>query len=133
MERVEVAPELGLGPSVYGMWRLADDPDTSPAPVQAKLKACLDQGITTMDQADIYGGYRAEEIRGRALRQAPQLKDRIEVVTKCGILADAGRHAGVRVKPYDSGRAHILASVDHSLRLMGPTASTSSSYTARTR
>ncbi len=61
----------------------------------------------------------AEEILGNALRAAPHLRDRIEIVAKCGILVDAGRYAGTRVKHYDTGRAHILASVDHSLRLMG--------------
>jgi diketogulonate reductase-like aldo/keto reductase len=50
------------------MWRLGDDPDTSPAHVQAKIEACLAQGITTMDQADIYGGYTAEGLLGTAFR-----------------------------------------------------------------
>jgi predicted oxidoreductase len=54
---------------VYGMWRLGDDADTSARHVQAKVEACLAQGITTMDQADIYGGYTAEAIFGAALRR----------------------------------------------------------------
>ena len=99
------------------MWRLGDVEDTSPAHVQAKIEACLEQGITTMDQADIYGGYMAEEIMGAAL--TPAIKDQIEVVTKCDILIPAGRYADVGGKFYDTSRAHILASVDHSLRLMG--------------
>jgi predicted oxidoreductase len=119
MDRIEIAPGLTFSRIVYGMWRLGDDPDTSPAHVQAKLEACLEQGITTMDQADIYGGYRAEEMLGNALRAAPHLKDRIEIVTKCGILVGAGRYADRRVKHYETSRAHILASVDHSLQLMG--------------
>jgi predicted oxidoreductase len=85
--------------------------------VQAKIEACLEQGITTMDQADIYGGYLAEEIMGAGLTQA--IKDQIEVVTKCDILVPAGRYSDVPGKYYDTSRAHILASVDHSLRLMG--------------
>ncbi len=87
------------------------------AHVRAKIDACLDQGITTMDQADIYGGYMAEEILGAAL--TPALRDKIEIVTKCDIVAPAGRYGDARVKYYDTGRAHIMASVDHSLRLMG--------------
>ena len=104
---------------VYGMWRLGDDPDTSPAHVQAKVEACLAQGITTMDQADIYGGYVAEEIFGAALRAAPALRDQIEIVTKCDIIAPVGRHSAARVKYYDTSAAHITASVDASLRDMG--------------
>jgi predicted oxidoreductase len=119
MDRVRIADTLDFSRIVYGMWRLGDDADTSPAHVQAKIEACLAQGITTMDQADIYGGYMAEEIMGNALRAAPHLKDRIEIVTKCDIVVDAGRHAGATVKHYNTSRAHIEASVDASLRLMG--------------
>ena len=119
MDRVEIAPGLTLSRLVYGMWRLGDDADTSPAHVQAKVESCLAQGITTMDQADIYGGYTAEGLLGAALRAAPSLRDRLEIVTKCDIVAPVGRHAAARVKYYDTTRAHILASVDTSLQEMG--------------
>ena len=118
MERVTLAPGFEMSRIVYGMWRLGDDTDTSAAHVQAKIEACLAQGITTMDQADIYGGYEAEEILGTALRAAPQLKDQIEIVTKCDIVAPAGRYSDARVKYYDTSREHILRSVDYSLKLM---------------
>lgn len=118
MNRINITANLSFSRIVYGMWRLGDDSDTSVAHVQAKIEACLAQGITTMDQADIYGGYEAEEVLGHALKAAPTLKDQIEIVTKCDIVAPAGRYADARVKYYDTSRAHILASVDHSLRLM---------------
>ncbi|MEC7238365.1 MAG: aldo/keto reductase, partial [Pseudomonadota bacterium] len=119
MDRIALADDLSVSRIVYGMWRLGDDSDTSPAHVQAKIESCLDQGITTMDQAAVYGGYEAEEILGNALRAAPQLKDRIEIVTKCDIVLPTGRYADARVKHYDTSAAHITDSVDHSLRLMG--------------
>ena len=53
MERIALSDTLELSRIVYGMWRIGDDADTSPAHVQAKIEACLAQGITTMDQADI--------------------------------------------------------------------------------
>ena len=115
MQRAILAPDFSLSRIVYGMWRLGDDPDTSPAHVQAKIETCLEQGITSFDQADIYGGYTAEAIFGDALRAAPNLRDRIEIVTKCGIVAPAGRHSGARVKHYDTSADHITASVDQSL------------------
>ncbi|MFN4155655.1 MAG: aldo/keto reductase family oxidoreductase [Paracoccaceae bacterium] len=118
MEKIALLPEVSLSRLVYGMWRLGDDSDTSPAHVQAKVEVCLEQGITTMDQADIYGGYTAEAILGAALRAAPGLRDRIEIVTKCDIVAPAGRHAAARVKYYDTSAAHITASVETSLRDM---------------
>lgn len=109
---------LEISRIVYGMWRLGDDADTSPAHIQAKIEACLEQGITTMDQADIYGGYEAEELLGNCLSASPGLRDKIEIVTKCDIVAPVGRYADARVKYYDTSRAHIEASVEHSLRLM---------------
>ncbi|MHA7858536.1 MAG: aldo/keto reductase [Henriciella sp.] len=118
MERIELSPALSLSRLVYGMWRLGDDEDTSPGHVQAKIETCLEHGITTMDQADIYGAYGAEEILGNCLRDAPHLRAKIEIVTKCDIVAPMGRHSGARVKYYDTSREHIEASVDLSLSLM---------------
>lgn len=117
MDRITLGP-ITMSRLVYGMWRLGDDPDTSPGHVQAKVEACLAQGITTMDQADIYGGYTAETVLGAALRAAPGLRDRIGIVTKCDIVAPVGRHSAARVKYYDTSAAHITASVEASLREM---------------
>lgn len=118
MERIEIAPGLSLSRLVYGMWRLGDDSDTSTAHVEAKINACLEQGITTFDQADIYGGYAAEGILGQAIKANPALRTQMEIVTKCDIVAPMGRYADKRVKYYDTSRAHILSSVDTSLQEM---------------
>ncbi|NYS24293.1 aldo/keto reductase [Rhodobacteraceae bacterium 2376] len=118
MERVELPGGVALSRLVYGMWRLGDDTDTRPAHVQAKIEACLTQGVTTMDQADIYGDYGAEALLGAALRAAPGLRDRLEIVTKCDIVAPVGRYADARVKHYDTSPAHIRASVEASLQHM---------------
>lgn len=118
MERIEIAPGLSLSRLVYGMWRLGDDSDTSTAHVEAKINACLEQGITTFDQADIYGGYAAEGILGQAIKANPALRTQMEIVTKCDIVAPMGRYADKRVKYYDTSRAHILSSVETSLQEM---------------
>ncbi len=118
MQRIDLTPGLQLSRLVYGMWRLGDDTDRSPKHVQAKIEACLAQGITTLDQADIYGGYTAEAILGGAFKAAPHLRAKVEIVTKCDIIAPAGRHAHRRVKHYDTSEAHIRASVEASLREM---------------
>ncbi len=119
MERIELAQGLSFSRLVYGMWRLADDSDTSVKHVDAKINAALDQGITTFDQADIYGGYTAETVMGAAMRANPSLRQRMEIVSKCDIVIDAGRHSGARVKHYNTTAAHINASVDASLAEMG--------------
>ena len=119
MERIELAQGLSFSRLVYGMWRLADDSDTSVKHVDAKINAALDQGITTFDQADIYGGYTAEAVMGAAMKANPSLRQRMEIVSKCDIVIDAGRHSGARVKHYDTTATHINGSVDASLSEMG--------------
>ncbi len=118
MDRVKLSADIDFSRIVYGMWRIGDDTDTSVAHVQAKIHACLDQGITTFDQADIYGGYVAEAILGEALKADTGLRGKMEIVTKCDIVAPAGRYADAPVKYYDTSRAHIERSVENSLRDM---------------
>ncbi|WP_223422229.1 aldo/keto reductase [Tateyamaria pelophila] len=118
MDRVQLSDALDFSRIVYGMWRIGDDTDTSVAHVQAKIHGCLDQGITTFDQADIYGGYVAEAILGEAMKADTGLRAKMEIVTKCDIVAPAGRYADAPVKYYDTSRAHIEQSVEHSLRDM---------------
>ena len=118
MERVRLG-DVEISRIVYGMWRLADDPDRSAGHVQAKVEACLAQGVTTFDQADIYGDYESEAVFGEALRAAPSLRDRIEIVGKCDILLMSEKFPDRRVKHYDTSPEHIRASVDTSLERMG--------------
>ena len=118
MQRTKISSSLTMSRLVYGMWRLGDDQDTSPAHVRDKISSCLHQGITSFDQADIYGGYEAEEILGNALKGS-HLRKEMEIVTKCDIVAPVGRYKNARVKYYDTSRDHILKSVDASLKLMG--------------
>ncbi len=117
MDRVKVG-ELELSRIVYGMWRLGDDEDTSAGHVQAKVEACLAQGITTMDQADIYGDYGAEALLGAAFKASPGLRDKVELVTKCDIIAPIGKHSGARVKYYDTSEAYVTSCVENSLSVM---------------
>ncbi len=118
MQRTKISSSLTMSRVVYGMWRLGDDQDTSPEHVRDKISSCLHQGITSFDQADIYGGYKAEEILGNALKGS-HLRKEMEIVTKCDIVAPVGRYESARVKYYDTSRDHILKSVDASLKLMG--------------
>jgi predicted oxidoreductase len=77
----------------------------------AHVRACLELGITTMDNAAIYGGGEAETLLGAALASEPGLRDQVEIVTKCSV-GTWGRS----LYHYDTSRSHIIASVEHSLR-----------------
>ena len=71
------------------------------------IHRALDEGINFVDTANIYGGGRAEEVVGKALKGR---RDAVVLATKvCGRAGDG---------PNDSGlsRRHILAAVEDSLR-----------------
>ncbi|WMS44945.1 aldo/keto reductase [Acuticoccus sp. MNP-M23] len=119
MERVTLAKDLEFSRLVYGMWRLADKADRSERTVRAKIDACLAQGITTFDQADVYGNYESEAVFGAVLKADPSLRDRIEIATKCGIKLVTDKAPERQVKHYDTSAAHITASAEQSLAKMG--------------
>jgi predicted oxidoreductase len=104
---------------LYGVWRLSESPDISPAATIRKIEACLAQGITSFDHADIYGNYSCEQLFGAALALAPHLKRQIQIVTKCDIMLKSSVYPQRRVKYYDTSASHIQASVDASLRHLG--------------
>jgi predicted oxidoreductase len=101
---------------IMGYWRLMEW-QLSPAALLDLMKYHLDLGVTTLDHADIYGGYQCEEAFGKALRLEPSLRARMEIVSKCGIALTAKpEHA---LNHYNTGKAHIIASAENSLRKLG--------------
>jgi len=118
-------PTLDLAPSgpqvsrlALGLWRVASW-GLSDDELLDLVHGSLDLGITTFDHADIYGDYAAEEIFGRALALEPSLRHRLQLVTKCGIVLVSSRRPAHRMKHYDTGREHIVASAENSLRALG--------------
>ena len=118
MQRITLSDNLSVSRIIYGLWRHTDDSEISSQKLQSKIEACLDQGITTFDQADIYGGYTSEALLGEALKQAPHLRDSIEIITKCDIVSPIGIYKDKKVKHYDTSAKHINLSVDRSLSQM---------------
>lgn len=118
MQRFNIAPG---GPEVsaiaYGVWRLADDPaGSATARVRQKIDAALEAGISTFDHADIYGDYRCEGLFGKALAESPALREKLEIVTKCGIKAPCDALADTNIKHYAATPQWIAHSVERSLR-----------------
>ncbi len=109
------------GPAVsrlaLGAWRLADARLTREE-IRALVHEAVEAGITTMDHADIYGGHTCQGLFGDAVGGDAALREKMQLVTKCGIKLKAGARSGQRVNYYDTSRAHIMASVDESLRAL---------------
>ncbi|AHJ74113.1 aldo/keto reductase [Kosakonia sacchari] len=113
VQRIALAPQ---GPEfsrfVMGYWRLMDW-NMSPQQLVSFIESHLDLGITTVDHADIYGGYLCEAAFGEALKLAPHLRARMEIVSKCGIATTAKpEHA---LGHYITERDHIIRSAEQSL------------------
>ncbi|MDE2368446.1 MAG: aldo/keto reductase [Burkholderiales bacterium] len=106
---------IALSPIVAGMWRLGDW-GLDDAGLRRWIEQAVELGVTSFDHADIYGDYGVEARFGAALTSA--LRERIQIVTKCGIKPISAQRPGHAVKSYDSSRAHVLASVDASLRAL---------------
>ncbi len=109
-------PELSR--IVAGMWRMTEWGMSVEQRV-AFIERCLELGVTTFDHADIYGGYGVESLFGDALRLQPSLRDRMELVSKCGIKLVSPQRPQNTIQHYDTSAAHIVASVDESLRQLG--------------
>lgn len=116
MKRINLPNGRALSQLAYGAWRLSDAQDTSVNANLERIDACLAQGITTFDHADIYGDYRCEALFGQAIKARPSLRDQIEVVTKTDIMLLSQQWPGTRVKHYDTSPAHVTASVERSLQ-----------------
>jgi len=106
-----------LSPIVAGTWRMASWGWNVPARLRW-IEQCLALGVSSFDHADIYGGYSVEALFGEALAAAPGLRERIQIVSKCGIKLVSPARPGHAIKSYDSSRAHVTASVDASLRAL---------------
>ncbi len=102
---------------ILGAWRLGDTPErTSPEAIIGLVETSLQEGISTIDHADIYGNYAVEELFGRALSRQSALRGQLELVSKCGIKLVSPKRPEHRLKTYDTSREHITASVHTSLR-----------------
>lgn len=114
VQRIAMAPQ---GPEfsrfVMGYWRLMDW-KMSPDELVGFIEQHLDLGITTVDHADIYGDYQCESAFGEALKLAPHLRSRMEIVSKCGIATRA--RAENTIGHYITDRDHIVLSAEQSLR-----------------
>ncbi|WP_023640068.1 aldo/keto reductase [Dickeya zeae] len=104
MKRITLGTSTLSVPNIaLGCMRLAGKTQQDAATV---LQTALDAGIDFFDHADIYGGGRSEEMFAAAARQAGITRDQVLLQSKCGI----------RPGFFDFSKAHIIASVEGSLK-----------------
>jgi aryl-alcohol dehydrogenase-like predicted oxidoreductase len=119
---------LLVSPVTFGAWAIggwmwggADKKDAIKA-----IHACLDNGISSIDTAPIYGFGQSEKLVGEAIRGK---RDRYEILTKAGMRWEGTKgvyffttndNDGVQREIYKySGRESIIAECEESLRRLG--------------
>jgi len=116
--RVSLTPQgAEFSRIIFGMWRLSEW-SLSVHERRQLIEATLELGVTSFDHADIYGNYQSEALFGEVLAAAPHLREQMQLVSKCGIKLLSSRRPEHRLKTYDTGFEHIVASAEHSLRAL---------------
>jgi predicted oxidoreductase len=87
----------------------------TPSETLSFIKECLNLGIDTFDTADIYGHYTVEHLLGQAIALEPSIREKIKIITKCGINLVCKERPETTVHSYDSTANHILKCVANSL------------------
>lgn len=112
-------PVHAAGPTlsrlVAGAWRWHH---VSEEITERLIKTALDADITSFDHADIYGDHSNEGRFGQILKKDSSLRNRMELITKCGIKFPSKQRPNTWIKHYDTSRQHILWSVDNSLKML---------------
>ena len=117
VEKVLMAPEGPLfSKLIQGYWRLGAW-DMTPQQRLTFLKQHVELGISTVDNAAIYGN--SEVLFGEVLKLDPSIRDQIQIVSKFGINGIAAAPDEKRVAHYDSSKAAIIASTENSLQRLG--------------
>lgn len=98
-----------------GLWRLTDW-NMDAQQLLRWIEQVLEFGAQVFDLADIYGDYEVEARFGQALALRPTVRDQLLLISKCNIKLISAKRQEHRVKYYDTSRAHIIASVNNSLR-----------------
>lgn len=106
---------LTLSRIVAGMWRM-NEWDMTVQQRITLIEQCLEMGVSSFDHADIYGGYGVEALFGAALLARPDLRQRMQIISKCGIKLMSPQRPDHTIQHYDTSHRHIVASAEQSLR-----------------
>ena len=116
MEKIQLNNEVALSRIIQGLWRLKSWKMTPEALLEF-VHQCIDLGVTSFDTAEIYGNYEAEAMFGEALKLEPELRSKIEIITKTGINMKSDKRP-YSIGHYDTTYDKVVASCKKSIDLM---------------
>lgn len=102
---------LIAGTMTWGSW----GKKLSKKDMEALIKFCVSNHITTFDHADIYGAYTTEAEFGNALMGSGVKREAIQLISKCGIQYVCDQRSN-KVKHYNYSKDYIIWSVEESLK-----------------
>ena len=108
---VKLSPIIA-GVMNWGVW----DKNLNTNEMNHLIHLFLENGITTFDHADLYGGYTTEAAFGKALATSKIDRKNIQLITKCGIQYVSENRPENVIKHYDYSKEYIIWSAENSLK-----------------
>ncbi len=99
------------GTMTWGLWGKKLNKEQ----MQHLMHHCIENGITTFDHADIYGGYTTEAEFGKAFAESGINRSDIQLISKCGIQYVCENRPN-KVKHYNYDASYIIWSAEQSLK-----------------
>jgi len=115
MNKVNLTDNFALSRIVHGQMRMGDW-EMSHQELSVFMEELVEMGVTSFDHADIYGNYSCEAMLGDVLNINKSLRNKIEIITKCGIMLVSDKFPERKIKYYDYSFEHIISSVNNSLK-----------------
>jgi len=110
MSKTLLSPVIS-GTMNWGVW----DKNLTQKEMESTIQLCVENKITTFDHADIYGNYTTEADFGKAFKTSKISREKIQLITKCGIQMVAENRKN-KIKHYDYSKDYIIWSVEESLK-----------------
>jgi predicted oxidoreductase len=115
MNKVNLTDNFALSRIVHGQMRMGDWKMSGPE-LSVFMENLVEMGVTSFDHADIYGNYSCEAMLGDVININKSLRNKIEIITKCGIMLVSDKFPERKIKYYDYSFEHIITSVNNSLK-----------------
>ncbi|TCN53774.1 aldo/keto reductase [Flavobacterium circumlabens] len=111
MSKTTLSPIIS-GTMNWGVW----DKNLTSKEMENMIQICIENKITTFDHADIYGSYTTEADFGKAFHSSKIDREKLQLITKCGIRMIAENRPENKIKHYDYSKEYIIGSAEESLK-----------------
>ncbi len=115
MEKIKLVEGLEFSRIIHGQMRILDW-NMNSQELLAFTEQIMELGIDTFDNADIYGNYTCEDLVGKALALKPGLREKMTIVTKCGINILSNKFPQKKIQYYDYRSEYIIQEAENSLK-----------------